>query len=72
MLDGAIQDESERQRLYREAEYRQKVEAERIVEQRRQQEAASEQTETQLWREMLGSWQLLSAIQAKKVSQYRG
>jgi formylglycine-generating enzyme required for sulfatase activity/serine/threonine protein kinase len=73
MLDGAIQDESERQRLYREAEYRQKVEAERIAEQRRQQEAAWEQTETQLWKEMIGSWeQLLSAIQAKKVSQYRG
>ena len=73
MLDGAIQDESEKQRLYREAEYRQKVEAERSAEQRRQQEATWEQTETQLWKEMLGSWeQLLSAIQVKKVSQYKG
>ncbi len=73
MLDGAIQDESEKQRLYREAEYRHKVEAERSAEQQRQQEAAWQQTETQLWKEMLGSWeQLLSAIQAKKVSQYKG
>ena len=73
MLDGAIQDESETQRLYREAEYRQKVEAERSAEQRRLQEQEYQRNEVQLWKEMLGSWeQLLSAIQTKKISQHKG
>ena len=73
MLDGAIQDESEKQRQKREAQYRQQVETDRLAEQLRQQEAECTQAEIQLWKEMLGSWeQLLSAIQSKKVSRDKG
>ena len=72
MLDGAIQDESESS---------DSIEKPSIDRRLRRREVLSNgvckkksaSRKRQLWQEMLGSWeQLLSAIQAKKVSQHKG
>ena len=73
MLDDAIIEEADQKRRTRETEHRRQVELERENDSRRQQEDRWLEVETQLWSEMLGSWeQLMSAIQSEKVSWERG